>query len=126
VKSLERDMTGKSLERDMTGKQKVGFTTVKQPRLQERDKLKINPKTKTEWKMYYGKLWNEQCTNGEEGIEKELREEMRGENTGLIKMEEYLHMQKNWKRLSLDYKQTELFKYGGSELKAHKLELFNK
>ena len=41
----------------------------------ERDKLKIDPITKAEWKEYYGKLWNEQGSKGEEGIEEERRSE---------------------------------------------------
>ena len=46
----------KTLERDITGTQRRGFKMFKQLQLQERDKFKINPITKTEWKEYYGKL----------------------------------------------------------------------
>ena len=45
----------------------------KQLQQQERDKLKIDTITKTEWKEYYGKLWNELGSNGDEGTE-ELNE----------------------------------------------------
>jgi hypothetical protein len=41
-----------------------------------------------EWKKYYEKLWNEQGNNGEEGIEKEIRNEMINENTNIITMDE--------------------------------------
>jgi hypothetical protein len=40
----------KTLERDITGTQRRGFKIFKQLQLQERDKLKIDPITKTEWK----------------------------------------------------------------------------
>jgi len=40
----------KTLERDITGTQRRGFKILKQLHLQERDKLKIDPITKTEWK----------------------------------------------------------------------------
>jgi hypothetical protein len=46
----------KSLERDITGKQRLGFQIFKQLQLEERDKLKINPISKMEWKKYYEKL----------------------------------------------------------------------
>ena len=45
----------KTLEIDITGTQRRGFK-IFQLQLQERDKLKIDPITKTEWKEYYGKL----------------------------------------------------------------------
>jgi hypothetical protein len=77
-----------SLERDMTGTQRLVFKIFKQLQLQERNKLKINPTSKTEWKEYYAKLWNEQGNNGEEGIDKEIRNETINENTGIITMEE--------------------------------------
>jgi len=44
--------------------------------LQERDKLKIDLITKTEWKEYNGRLWNEQGSEGEEGTEEERRSEV--------------------------------------------------
>jgi hypothetical protein len=64
----------KSLEREITGTQRLGFKIFKQLQLQERDKLKINPISKMEWKKYYEKLWNEQGNNGEGGTEKEIRQ----------------------------------------------------
>jgi hypothetical protein len=39
--------------------QRLGFKIFQQLQLQERDKLNINPTTKTQWKGYYGALWNE-------------------------------------------------------------------
>ena len=65
VKTLERDITGTQgditgTQRDITGTQMRCFKIFKQLQLQKRDKLKIDPITKTEWKEYYGKLWNEQ------------------------------------------------------------------
>jgi hypothetical protein len=54
----------KTLERDITGTQIRGFKVFKQLQLQERNKLKIDPITKTEWVEYYGKLWNEQDSKG--------------------------------------------------------------
>jgi len=56
----------KTLERDITGTQGRGFKIFKQLQLQERDKLKIDPITKMEWKEDYGKLWNEQGSKCEE------------------------------------------------------------
>jgi len=56
----------KALERDITGTPRRGFKIFKQLQLQERDKLKIDPIAKAEWKEYYGKLWNEQGSKGEE------------------------------------------------------------
>ena len=41
---------------------------IKQLQLQERDKLKIDPITKKEWKKYYGKLWNGQGSKDEEHL----------------------------------------------------------
>jgi len=61
----------KTLERDITGTQRRCFKIFKQLQVQERDKLKINRITKTEWKEYYGKLWNGQGNKSEEGIEEE-------------------------------------------------------
>jgi len=40
----------KTLERDITGAQRRGFKVFKQLQLQEREKLKIDPIKKTEWK----------------------------------------------------------------------------
>jgi len=40
----------KTLERDITGTQRRGFKIIKQLQMQERDKLKIDPITKREWK----------------------------------------------------------------------------
>jgi len=53
----------KTLESGITGTQRRGFKIFKQ-QLQETDKLKIDPITKTEWKEDYGKLWNEQGSKG--------------------------------------------------------------
>jgi hypothetical protein len=44
------DKLVKTLERDITGTQRRGFKIFKQLQIQERDKLKIDPITKTEWK----------------------------------------------------------------------------
>jgi hypothetical protein len=52
----------KTLERDITGTQRRGFKIFKQLQLQERDKLRTDLITKTEWKEYYRKLWNEQSS----------------------------------------------------------------
>jgi hypothetical protein len=46
----------KPLERDITGTQRRSFKVLKQLQLQERDKVKIDPITKTEWKKYCRKL----------------------------------------------------------------------
>jgi len=53
----DRDKFVKTLEKGITGTQRRGFKIFKQLQLQERDKLRIDPITKTEWKEYYGKLW---------------------------------------------------------------------
>ena len=74
----------KTLERDITGTQRRGFKILKQLQLQETDKLKIDPITKTEWKEYYGNLWNEQGSKGEDGIEEERRGEVKGRTTTKI------------------------------------------
>ena len=57
IKGTQRDITGTQrditgTQRDITGKQRRGFKirVFKQLKLQERDKLKIDPITKTEWK----------------------------------------------------------------------------
>ena len=76
----------KTLERDITGTQRRGFKIFKQLQLQERDKLKINP-IKTEWKQYYRKLWNEQDSKGEEGIEEERRSDGADDNEVMITIE---------------------------------------
>ena len=78
----------KTLERDITGTQRRGFIIFKQLQLQERDKLKIVPITKTEWKEYYGKFWNEQDSKGEEGIEEVRRSEGTDDNEDMITIEE--------------------------------------
>jgi len=74
------DIFVKTLERAITGTRRQGFKIFKQLQLQERDKLKTDPITKTEWKEYYGKLWNEQGSKGEEGTE-EKRREVKGQMT---------------------------------------------
>jgi hypothetical protein len=78
----------KLLERDITGTQRRGSKILKQPQLQERDKLKIDPITKTEWKEYYRKLWNEQDSKGEEGTEKERSSEVTDDKVDRITIEE--------------------------------------
>jgi len=95
--------------------------------MQERDKLKVDPITKTEWKEYYGKLWNEQGSEGEEG--KERRSEGTDDNEDMIKTEELNEVLKHAKTresCGLDNLPMELWKFGGNELKIHLLELFNK
>ena len=67
------------MERDITGTQRQGFKIFKQLQLQERDKLKIDLITKTEWKEYYGKLWNEQGSKGEK--EQRRRGEVKEQRT---------------------------------------------
>ena len=93
-----------------------------QLQLQERDKLKIDPITKTEWKEYYGKLWNEQGNNGEEGTGEERRSEVTDDNEVMITIEELNNVikhAKNRKISGLDNLPTELWKFGGSKLKTH-------
>ena len=119
----------KILERDITGTQRRGFKIFKQLQLQERDKLRIDPITKTEWTEYYGKLWNEQGSKGEERIEEERRSEGTGDNEDIITIEELnevLKHVKNRKSCGLDNLPMELWKFGENELKIHLLELFNK
>jgi len=67
-RSEDWDNFVKILERDVTGTQRRGFKMIKQLQLQERDKLKIDPITKKEWKKYYGKLWNGQGSKDEEHL----------------------------------------------------------
>ena len=95
IKGTQRDITG--TQRDITGTQRRGFRLFKQLQLQERDKLKINPITKTEWKEYYGKLWNEQGSKGEEGIEEE-RSEGTDDNEDMITIEELNEVLKHAKK----------------------------
>ena len=52
ITGTQRDITG--TQRGVTATQRRGFKIFKQLQLQERDKLKIDPITKTEWKEYYG------------------------------------------------------------------------
>ena len=61
---------------------------MKQPQLQERNKLKTDPITRTEWKECYGKLWNGQGSKGEEGTEEERRSEGKEDNEDMITIEE--------------------------------------
>ena len=119
----------KTLERDITGTQRRGFKIFKLLQLQERDKLKIDPITKMEWKEYYGKLWNEQGSKGEEGTEEERSSEGTEDNEDMITREELnevLTHAKNRKSCGLDNLPMELWKFGGNELKIYLLELFNK
>ena len=76
------------MERDATGTQRRGFKIFEQLQLQERDKLKIDQITKTEWEEYYGKLWNEQGSKGEEESEEERRSEGTDDNEDMITIEE--------------------------------------
>ena len=129
VKTLERDITGTQrditgtqrditgTQRDITGTQRWGFKIFKQPQLQVRDKLKIDPITKTEWKEYYGKLWNEHGSKGEEGTEEERRREVTDDNKDVITMEELnkvVKPAKNRKSCRLDNLPMELGKFGGN------------
>jgi len=123
------DKIVKTLERDITVTQRRGFKIFKQLQLQERDKLKIDPITKREWKGYYGTLWNEQGSKGEERIEEEKRSEGTDDNEDMITIEELnevLKYAKNRKSCGLDNLPMKLWKFGGNELKIHLLELFNK
>ena len=74
-------------------------------------------------KRFYGKLWNELCNNGEQEIEKELRNEMSMENIGLIKWKGA--GMKKQEMCQLGNLRIEILKFGGSERKAHMSELFN-
>ena len=76
---------------------------------------------------YYGKLWNEQCSKGEEGTVEE-RSEGTDDNEDMITIElnEVFKHPKNRKSCGLDNLPMELWKFGGNELKIHLLELFNK
>jgi len=119
----------KTLERNIIGTQRRGFKIFKQLQMQERDKIKIDPITKTEWKEYCGKLWNDQGSKGEEGIEEEKRSEGTDDNEDMItidELNEVLKHAKNRKSCGLDNLPMELWKFGGNELKIHLLELFNK
>jgi len=127
ITGTQRDITG--TQRDITRTQRRGFKIFKELQLQERDKLKIEPITKTEWKEYYGKLWNKKGSKGEEGTEEERRSEVTDDNEDVIKTEELnkvLKHAKNRKRCGLDNLPMEMWKFGGNELKMHVLELFNK
>ena len=97
--------------RDITGTQRRGFKIFKQLQLQERDILKIKSITKTEWKEYYRKLWNEQGSKGEKGKEEERRSEGMDDNEGMITIEElnevFKHV-KNRKSCGLDILPMEL------------------
>ena len=77
----------KTLERDVTGTQRRGFKYLNSYKC-KKDKLKIDPITKTEWKEYYGKLWNEQGSKGEEGIEEERKSDGTDDNEEMITIEE--------------------------------------
>ena len=85
----------KTLERDIRGTQRRGFKIFKELRIQEKVKLKIDPKTKTEWKEHYGKLWNEQCSKGEEGIGKVRRSEWTDDKEEMITIEELNELPKH-------------------------------
>src|SRR5215469_5840827 len=102
----EWDKFVKTLERDITEAQRRGFKIFKQLQLQERDKLRIDPITKTEWKEYYGKLWNEQDSKGEEGTEEEERSDM----ITTEELNKVLKHAKNRKSCGLDNLPMELWK----------------
>jgi hypothetical protein len=82
-----------------------------------------------EWKKYYEKFWNEQGNNGEEGMEKKIRNEMINGNTNSITMEELdkalKYAKKNRKSPGVDNLPMEVFKFGGNYLKVHTVELFS-
>ena len=127
VTGTQRDITG--TQRDIRGTQRRGFKIFKQLQLQERDKLKVDPVTKMEWKEYYGKLWKEQGSKVEEGTEEERKSEVTVDNKDVITIEELnkvLKHAKNMKICRLDNLPMELWKFGGNDLKMHILELFNK
>ena len=110
----------KTLGRAITGTQRRVFKIFKQLQLQDRDNLKIGPITKTEWKEYYGKLWNEQGSKGEEGTEEERRSHVTEDNEDMITIEELnkvLKQAKSRKSCGLDNLPMELWKFGGNELK---------
>jgi len=76
--------------------------------------------TNTEWKEYYRKLWNEQGSKGEEGIEEERISEGTDNNEDIKTIEELKEMfkhAKNRKSCGLDNLAMELWKFGGKELK---------
>jgi len=126
ITGTQRDITG--TQRNITGTQRRDFKIFKQLQLQERDKLKIDPITKTEWKEYYRILWNEQGSKGEEGTEEESRSEVTDDNEDMITIEELnkvLKHAKNRKSCGLDNLPMELWKFGGNELQMLILELFN-
>jgi hypothetical protein len=80
-----------------------------------------------EWKNYYEKLWNEQGNNGEEGTEKEIRNEMINGNTNSItiaELDKALKHAKNRKSPGVDSLPMELFKFAGNYLKEHTVALF--
>jgi len=87
----------KTLERDITGTQRRDFKIFKQLQLQERDKLRTDPIPKTEWKEYYGKLWNEQGSKGEEGTKEERRCEGTDDNRDIIKIDKLNEVHKHAK-----------------------------
>ena len=89
----------KTLEKDITRTQKGDFKISKQLQLQERDKLKIDPLTKGEWKEYYGKLWNEQGSKDKEGIEVERRSEGTDDNEDMMTKEELNEVCKKQEKL---------------------------
>jgi len=124
----DSDKFVKTLERGITGTQRRGFKIFKQLQLQERDKLKIDLITKTEWKVYYGKLWIEQGSKGEEESEEERRSEGTDDNEDVITIKELnkvLKQTKNRKSCGLDNLPTEMWKFGGNELKLHLLKQLN-
>jgi len=84
AKREDWDKFVKILERDITGTQGRGFKIFKQLHLQGTDKLQNDPITKTEWKEYYGKLWNEQGSKGEEESEEERTSEGTDNNEDMI------------------------------------------
>ena len=82
-----------------------------------------------EWKEYYGKVWNEQGSKGEERTEEERGSEGTDDNKDMITTEELnelLKHAKNRKSCRLHNLPMELWKFGGNELKILLLELFNK
>ena len=79
-------------------------------------------------KEHYGKHWNEKSNNSEEGTEEKRKSEVTDDNEDMITIEvlnNVLKHAKNRKSIGLDNLPMELWKFGGSQLKTHLLEVFN-
>ena len=107
----------KTLERDIRGTQKRGFKIFKRLQLQEAQNW---PDNKTEWKEYYGNVWNEQGSKGEEGTEEERKSDVTEDNEDMTKIEELnklLKQANNRKSCGLDNLPMELWKFGGTKVR---------